>query len=177
MRLAIFSLVWLLAFTATYGAQVERLANPGFEDGVMTPWTTNGNWAIDTTDPHTGTYCASNEGNNYIEQSFDPTDVNDINLFTLWMKQPESAISAVYIFYGPSDYDNVLNFLSGTDWEEFDMTSDLRNTGDLEMIRIWGYSGGGPDPDISYIDDVSIIYEDYIGIESASLGGIKATFK
>jgi len=177
MRLAIFSLVSLFVFTVAYGAQVERLENPGFEDGVMTPWTTSGNWAIDTTDPHTGTYCASNEGNNYIEQAFDPTDVNDISSFTLWVKQPESAISAIDMFYGPSDYDEELIFLAGTDWEEFDMTGYLRGTGDLEKIRIWGYSGGGPDPDISYLDDVSIIYEDYVGIESASLGSIKATFK
>jgi hypothetical protein len=177
MRLVILSLVCLLAFTSAYGAQVERLLNAGFEDGVMQPWSTNGNWAIDTTDPHSGTYCASNEGNNYIEQSFDPTDVNDISLFTLWMKQPESAISAVYMYYSPADYDYVLNFFAGTDWEEFDITGELRNTGNLEKIRIWGYSGGGPDPDISYLDDVSIIYEDHIGIESTSLGGIKAAFK
>jgi hypothetical protein len=93
------------------------------------------------------------------------------------MKQPESAISAVYMYYGASDYDSVINYLAGSDWEEFDMTGDLRGTGDLEKIRIWGYAGAGPDPDISYVDDVSIIYEDYVGIESASLGSIKATFK
>jgi hypothetical protein len=30
----------------------------------------------------------------------------------------------------------------------------------LVGFRTWGYSGGGPDPDITFIDDVSIILDD-----------------
>ena len=176
MKLFLSILVLTAFFAPVYGAQVELLENPGFEDGVLTPWATD-TWIIETTDPHTGVYCAFADGNHWIEQAFDPTDVNDISSFTLWMRQPESVISAVYMYYGASDYDSVLNFLTTADWTEFDHTGDLRSSGNLEKIKIWGYSGGGSDPDHTYLDDVSIIYEDYVGIENASLGSIKATFK
>ncbi len=167
-------LVLSVVSISSYGDQVELLVNPGFEDGDLTPWTTS-NWTIVTTDPHTGTYCAEDYGNYWIRQDFAPTDVNDIISVIVWVRQPDDMIFAFDLFYGPSDYDEDIFNLSGTDWEEFDMTSYLRSSGDLEAIRMYGYSGGPNGP--TYLDDASIIYDDGVGIESASLGNIKASFK
>ncbi|MCP4228792.1 MAG: hypothetical protein GY771_01405 [bacterium] len=174
MRLATIFLTTLVAFTGAYGAQVEMLVNPGFEDGVLTPWTTN-NWTVETISPHSGTYCAEDYGNYWIRQDFTPTDVNDIVSVIIWAKQPDVVIFAFDFFYGPSDYDEDIYFPSGPDWEEYDLTSVLRSSGNLEAIRMYGYSGGGDGP--TYLDDASIIYDDGVGIESASLGSIKAIFK
>ncbi len=93
----------------------------------------------------------------------------------IWVRQPDVSIFAFDLFYGASDYDEDIFYLSGTDWEEFDMTGDLRSSGDLEAIRMYGYSGGANGP--TYLDDASVIYEDYVDIKSMSLGNIKATFK
>lgn len=176
MRNLSISLLFLLAISLSFSAQVELLDNPGFEDGVLTPWTTS-NWTIETSDPHSGTYCAFNEGNYWIKQEFTPTDVDDIISITFWYKQPEEAIFAFDLYYGPSDYDQDIFFVDDPDWVEYDITSYLRSSGDLEAIRIWGYSGGGGDPDYCYLDDASIIYEDYSSIQPTSLGNIKALFE
>lgn len=174
MKLLLAFLILSVASISSFGAQVELLVNPGFEDGDMTPWTTN-NWTVVTTDPHTGTYCAEDYGNYWIRQDFNPTDVNDIISVIIWARQPDVSIFAFDLIYGASDYDQDVFYLSGSDWEEFDMTGDIRSSGNLEAIRMYGYSGGANGP--TYLDDASVIYEEAVGIESASLGSIKATFK
>lgn len=125
--------------------------------------------------PHSGTYCAYNMYDNWIRQDFDPVNVDDIISITLWYREPSALLFAYDLFYGSSDYDRDIFCLSGSDWEEFDITNFLRPSGDLTGIRLWGYSGGGGD-NISYLDDVSIIYEDYTGVQNSSLGIIRALF-
>jgi hypothetical protein len=176
MKILCLFAITILFFTFVHSAQVELLVNNGFEDGVLTPWTTN-NWIIDTSDPHSGTYHAYNEGNYWIKQEFTPTDVNDIISITFWYKQPEEAIFAFDLYYGSTDYDEDIFFVDDPDWVEYDITSYLRSSGNLEAIRIWGYAGGGPDPDACYLDDVSIIYEDHSTIINTSIGSIKALFE
>lgn len=158
-----------------FSVPVELLQNGDFETGVLQPWTTN-NWIISTTDPHSGTYCAFDEGNYWIRQDFTPVDVSKVVSVTFWHKQPEVTVYGIEFYYGPSDYDFELIFPSGPEWLENDVTGLLRTTGNLEAIRIWGYSGGGPDPDYNYIDDVSIIYDEDVALDRTTFGAIKAMF-
>ncbi|MBN2585750.1 MAG: hypothetical protein JXR55_00525 [Candidatus Fermentibacteraceae bacterium] len=164
-----------LAASAALSAPVELLANPGFEDGVLTPWTTS-NWTVVTTDPHSGTYCAFDEGNYWIKQEFTPSDVKNIVSVTFWYRQPEAAIFAFDFLYGPSDYDEEIVYVTGPNWTEYDLTYFLRSTGNLQAIRFYGYSGAGPDPDYSYLDDVSIIYDESVSLQLSTFGSIKAMF-
>ncbi len=174
MRLATMFLITMVVFTGAYGAQVELLDNPGFEDGFLDPWATDG-WVLDDTDPHDGTYCVFADTDYYIEQSFDPIDVVDITSITYWVQQPEKMYTLTDLYYGASDYETIFRDVYTNNWVEVDITQFLRAFGNLEKIRIWGISDNSPDD--YYLDDVSIIYEEAVGIESASLGNIKATFK
>lgn len=171
--LTIFA-VTLTTFSA-YGVDVERLLNPGFEDGVLDPWATDG-WVLDETDPHDGTYCVFAGTDYYIEQAFDPIDVVDITSITYWVKQPQGMYTRTDVYYGASDYDNIFRDVYTNNWVEVDITQFLRVYGNVEKICIWGFNDYPPDD--YYLDDVSVIYEDgTAAVESASLGNIKATFK
>jgi hypothetical protein len=167
--------VLLVIAGLAFSVPVEVLQNGDFETGVLTPWTTN-NWVISTTDPHAGTYCAFDEGNYWIRQDFNPIDVSKVVSVTFWHRQPEVTIFSVEFYYGPSDYDFNLIYTQGPDWIQYDVTYMLRPAGNLQAIRIWGYSGGGPDPDYNYLDDVSIMYDEDIALERTTFGAIKAMF-
>jgi hypothetical protein len=167
--------LFLIVTGLAFSVPVEVLQNGDFESGVLTPWTTN-NWVISTTDPHSGTYCAFDEGNYWIRQDFTPVDVSKVVSVTFWHKQPETAIFGIEFYYGPSDYDFDLIYVYDPVWVEYNVTQHLRSSGYLEAIRIWGYSGGGPDPDYNYLDDVSIIYDEDVALDRTTFGAIKAMF-
>ena len=115
-------------------------------------------------------------GNFWMMQSFAPVSVSDITSITMWSKQPEPTIQAVDFFYGPLDFDEFLVF-PGADWTFFDITSQLRVSGNLEAIRIWGYSGGGPNEDLTRVDDVVIEAEVANATEAGSWGQIKGLYR
>lgn len=154
---------------------VEQLVNNGFEDGILTPWTTD-NWVISTDDPYSGTYCAFTEGNNWVRQEFAPVDVTAVTSVTFWYKQPEIAIFAYRLYYSPSDYDQDICLVSSSGWVQYDLTSVLRPAGELQGIQFYGYSGGGTQPDYCYIDDVSVMYDETVTLERTTFGAIKAAF-
>jgi len=157
------------------GVRGNILVNPGFETGNLTPWTTQA-WSVSTNGPHTGTYCAYDVGNNWIMQTFTPTPVAQVTSVTIWYRQPEVSISAIDLFYSPSDYDEFLVFMANANWSFFDVTSQLRAVGSLQAIRIWGYSGGGSLPDETFVDDVLIDTQGCSPTEDGTWGEIKALF-
>lgn len=165
----------LIATGLALSVPVELLQNGGFESGALSPWTTN-SWTISTTDPHSGTYCAFVEGNYWIRQDFTPVEVTNVVSVTFWHRQPEVTLFGIEFYYSPSDYDFDVIYSQGPDWTEYDVTHLLRSTGSLQAMRIWGYSGGGPDPDYNYLDDVSIIYDEDLPIDQSTFGAIKAMF-
>jgi hypothetical protein len=132
----------------------EALQNPGFESGALTPWYESGGmWSIVTDNPHGGTYCAYDTGNNWIRQDFTGIPVSRITSIALWYRQPNAGIAAVDLFYtDASDTEDII-FPTAT-WQQFDVTSWLAPGKTLNGIRIWGYTGG-PNPEC-YIDDISI---------------------
>lgn len=135
----------------------ELLENPGFETGSLTPWYSTV-WEVTTTSPHTGSYCATGEGNNWVRQDFTGVPVEEVISITFWSRQPEEAIQAIDLYYSDGTYFEDIIWPTA-DWGFFDITSWLSPGKTLDGIRFWGYSGGGPDPDISFIDDISIEVE------------------
>jgi hypothetical protein len=134
----------------------ELLQNPGFETGSISPWVT-GVWVVTTTYPHSGTYCACDVGDYSIEQAVDTTPGSEIQSITFWARQPDApAAQACQFLYSDGTFDGPVLFPTAT-WQQFDVTSSLNRGKSLVGLRIWGYSGGGPGPDSSYIDDVSIL--------------------
>jgi len=132
----------------------EVLENPGFETGDIAPWYSNA-WNVTTSNPHSGLFCATDEGNYWIRQDFPGIPVEEIVSITFWSRQPEEAIQAIDLMYSDGTYFEDLIW-PGMSWGFFDITSWLAPGKTLEGIRFWGYSGGGPDPDITFIDDISI---------------------
>jgi len=132
---------------------LNSIANPGFETGNLAHWTTS-NWVVTTSDPLRGSYCAKTVGNVFIEQFFDPVDVNDVTATMVWMRQPDAALSAISLYYGPTDHDEVI-YYPGADWTLIDMTPNLRASGFLTGVRVYGYSGGGSQE--TYIDNIMVL--------------------
>ena len=160
---------------APFDPRGNILVNGGFETGSFPPWYTE-MWVVTGADAHSGAYSAECYGNHWVRQDFDPMDVGGILSISMWSKQPESvAFQAVDFYYGPTDFDEFI-VAPGADWTFIDMTAEKRPTGMMTGIRIWGYTGGGPDPDLTRDDDVFI---DHISspVESTTWSLIKALYR
>jgi hypothetical protein len=133
----------------------EFLQNSGFETGSLFPWTTN-NWIVDTNYPHQGRYCALDIGNFWIQQNITPEPARYIYGVTFWARQPEAPVGQAYDFiYSDSTVEEFVHYPTA-EWAQYDVTANLNLEKVLVGFRIWGYSGGGPYPDSTYIDEVSI---------------------
>ena len=79
---------------------------------------------------------------------------------------------------GVGDFDQTVNItVPDAAWNQYDLSSYLRGSGSLEGFRVYSYNGGGgPDPDYTFLDDVSVNYG-ATGVDSASLGELKAVFR
>jgi len=155
-RLVAMGMVCLVSALAVgSGEAAEVLSNPGFEAGVLAPWTTDGNWAIETNNCHSGSYCASNDGNNSIKQTFPGIPTSSITGITFWMRQPNASISAFRLGYSDgSSYEDIVS--PSSSWSQFDITSHLDSGKSLTSLTIWGYQAGGGGPFVTVLDDVSI---------------------
>jgi hypothetical protein len=150
----------------------NTLGNPGFETGSLPPWVSSA-WVVTGADAASGAYSAEDFGNFFVQQDITPVDVNDVLSISMYSKQPEGiAFQAVDFLYGGSDYDEFL-VAPGVDWTFINMTGQLRAAGTLTGIRIWGYSGGGSEPDLTRCDDVVIEVEGATPVLEATWGRIK----
>ncbi|MBZ5587553.1 MAG: hypothetical protein LAO05_03250 [Acidobacteriia bacterium] len=152
-RLAVVAVVSVMAIGAAEAAEV--LSNPGFESGALSPWTTDGTWAIETTNCHSGSYCASDDGNYFIQQTFPGIPTNQIASITFWMRQPSAAIASYQLGYSDGSSSGTI-LIPTSSWTQFDVTSNLDSGKGLTRLTIWGYVGGGPGPFVTVLDDVSI---------------------
>jgi len=153
----------------------EMLQNPGFETGSLYPWTTN-NWIVDTIYPRQGRYCASVVGNYWIRQDIHPIFTAFLSHITFWARQPEAPAAQAYDFiYSDSTIEEFVHYPTA-DWAQYDVTANLNQQKVLVAFQLWGYSGGGPNPDSTYIDDVSITRIVDVGI-AAVISPVGDTFQ
>jgi hypothetical protein len=147
----------------------EFLQNPGFETGSLFPWTTN-SWIVDTINPHKGRFCASDVGDYWIRQNITPVPAIAIYGVTFWARQPEAPAGQAYDFiYSDSTVEEFIHYPTA-EWAQYDVTANLNRQKYLVAFRLWGYSGGGPNPDSTYIDDVSIFHDMDLEIISIIIG-------
>lgn len=158
-----------------YRGSSNLLDNPGFETGSLPPWTTD-SWTVTGADAQSGSFSAQGIGNVWVRQDFAPVDVSTIISVGLWSKQPEQALQAIDFFYSNTDFDEFLIF-PFADWSFFDVTSQLRAVGNLQGIRIWGYQGGGPDIDLTRIDDIEIDAEGATPTQETTWGKVKQLYR
>ena len=151
------------------------LVNPGFESGLLTPWTTT-NWTVTNLDAASGAYSSEDVGNFWIQQDITPTPVAQVISISMYSKQPAGiAFQAVDLLYSDTTYDEFL-VAPGVNWTFIDMTSQLRNVGSLVAIRIWGYSAGSEN-DLTRVDDVIIDVEGTTPVETTSWGRVKGLYR
>ena len=141
-------LALLLASTSAFGANI--LSNPGFETGVLSPWTNGSDfcggcvWGVDGADAHSGTQSAFVDGNRLMLQTFTAIAVSDILEASFWAKHPASVSgAAMYVSFDYSDATSNGFIISTTssDWEFFNVTSNLAAGKSLVSFGVYGNSG------------------------------------
>lgn len=141
----------------------ELIVNGGFETGTLPPWQSSV-WVVTTIQPHNGQYCAADVGNNWIRQDITPVLTDSIRSITFWSRQPEEQIQAFdFIFSDNTYFEDII--WSKIAWQQFDVTAYLPSGKTMVALRLWGYSGGPPQPDSTYIDDISILAQTPVKIE------------
>lgn len=146
-------------------ADTNILANPGFESGTLSPWFNDRNfctgncqpWAIDSTNPHSGSFDAMNVGNIELRQNFTPVAASSISQISFWMEHPDGAglPMAIDLFYTNGEDDEFTVFSNDANYDFFDITANLNTSLTLEAISFFGVSDSGTS--ITFLDDVSIL--------------------
>ena len=157
---------------ATVFSPHEMLTNRGFETGALPPWyQMSSTWVVTTIFPHSGTYCATDVGNYWIRQDFaTPIPTDSIVSITFWSRQPDNQIQAFDLMYSDGTYYEWIVWPT-VNWQQFNVTSYLTMGKLMVGFRLWGYVGGGPAPDSTYIDDISIIANDPLYTDLVEEGG------
>jgi hypothetical protein len=162
MKLRIYALGMGFAGVVAGASAVDLVMNPGFEDGVLTPWAQTIDlggpidWQVTTAEAHTGRYSATVSGNKFLEQVLVANPLGaDVIEFSFWLKtnEPHSALVIVNYTDGTADSDVVAT--ANTDWTFFDSTSIIDSTKLVASIGFWGAEADPRDP-IFYLDDVTL---------------------
>jgi hypothetical protein len=141
------------------------LENSGFETGSLPPWMQGHDycgsdceaWTVVSYHPRVGSWDAGNEGNIELVQNFAGTPTASITNVSFWSWHPSDAVpEAVDFVYTNGTDDEYVVFPTDTNWESFNVTSDLATGLSLKGIGIWGYSGG-IGPAITYLDGIEIL--------------------
>ena len=152
--LLILAVLFLFGMALEVGA-ANILDNPGFEDGVLSPWT-GLDWSVINTENHTGVWSATVDGNHQLKQDITPTFTGLITEVSFWMKQTEAQIAAYTFFYDNGTSDEHLINLNTGDWEFFDVTIELTAGLNLSAFDVYGYGSGDGTPDVTFFDDATI---------------------
>jgi len=129
--IAVAGIGFAVAFSPSASAATNILVNPGFETGSLSPWFQSNDfggpvdWTVSTTDPHSGTYDAMDDGNKELVQNFAGVPGSRISDISFWERHPNlsNAPSYVEVLFsdGSSNFEIVRT--SDTSWDFFDVTS------------------------------------------------------
>ncbi|MEZ4426127.1 MAG: DUF4215 domain-containing protein [Nannocystaceae bacterium] len=136
--------------------QVNLLVNHGFETGSLAPWVSDVPQTMITNFAHTGSWAAETNGNHYVQQTIMPVPVSSILQATFWSWHDgaDSPLMAIWWGYSDNTMDQALVFqqdLQG--WQQANFLANMNQAKQLQWVRAWGYSGGGPAEDITRFDD------------------------
>lgn len=131
---------------AAFGANI--LLNPGFEDGILSPWSNDNDfcggctWGAINTDAQSGVWSAEVDGNRLLFQSFSAISVNLISEVSFWARHPDGGADMAMLFrYDDATEDERAVSTSGAAWEFFDVTSFLTPGKNLVGFGVYGNSG------------------------------------
>jgi hypothetical protein len=148
-----------LAFSSGAALGGEILVNGGFESGSLAPWTNDFRygsgtpWFVTSTGCYSGTYCAEDNGNIGLMQSFAGVSTNSITDVSFAALHPDPNVNAMaydFFYTGGLDQEFLVS-TSGTGWNTFNVTAQLMPNSTLVGFEIFGNSGG-----ISMLDNISI---------------------
>ncbi len=156
-----------LLFGATPVSAGNILVNPGFETGSLPPWFQDSPpgpepWNVTTAEAHSGLYSVTGVGNQRITQMFAAIPTALITEVSWWILQPELRTTGYsgFFYYSDGSSEQVGTTFPPNglpNWTFVDMTSELDVGKSLIGFGEWGYSGGGPGEDRTYLDDLSVI--------------------
>ena len=146
----IAAIAGVLFCASAFAANV--LVNPGFETGSLAPWFgDSGAPTVGSTDPHTGTFAAEAFGGDSIRQNFAPVPTSDITEVSVWIKRPPFQFSQYSFYY--SDNTSTTHLIQGnsSNYDQFNLTSNLTAGKSLTGFSIFGTSSGP-----AFLDDFVI---------------------
>lgn len=136
---------------------ISVLANEGFEDGVFPPWTSNGGGTtVVMQNVHEGLWAAETLGNFHVQQNFPAVPVPQLTAASFWTWHSATDSPAMSVEWGYSDNTTGATFYGNNqlqNWQPHDLLALLAPGKSLVWLRVWGYSGGGPEPDITHFDE------------------------
>jgi hypothetical protein len=176
VKLSAVTVVAIVALVAA-PAWANILVNPGFETGALAPWYQKAdyggpeNWNVTTADVHSGTYSATDRGNKLIAQDFAAVATDSIIEASLWLKNVDASINAVYFQYSDLTTEENIWWPTGG-WDYVDATGWLDPGKQLVSFGVYGVSGGTTER--TYVDDWKIIIPEPSAVLLLGLGGALA---
>jgi hypothetical protein len=125
------------------------LVNPGFETGLLAPWTNSNDfcggclWTVDAADANSGTYSAVVDGNRLVLQNFAAVPVSSISAVNFWARhpgEPTGQFMAVYLEYSDASSEEIQVQTTSSGWTFFDVTGDLDGGKSLSAFGVYGNS-------------------------------------
>jgi len=158
----------LLAVVSLNGwAATELVQNGGFETGSLGPWTVTNDcglvgdspcspWSVTSSQSHSGSFSAGDQGGYELTQSVTPTSTALITDASFWFKEDPNALFAVEFLYQDGSNSVAYLFAADSDWHQYNLLANLSGGETLTGIDIATGSNIGGINGMSWVDDVSI---------------------
>ena len=127
------------------GALNNAVQNPSFEEGASVNWESNG--VIYDGPGFLGDISGQTQGNWYFEQTFDGVPVSELTEAS-WAMHFSTSCTISSIHWGYTDGtegDYFWSAPSAEAWHVIDVRDEMDETKSVNMVRVWGCSGGGED--------------------------------
>lgn len=138
---------------------INRLLNPGFEDGVLAPWQSQGAASAITENPHSAMWSARIDGNAYLQQDLpEAIPVAQINRASFWSWHDISDEPAMLVEWVYDDLVVESVVIAGTldGWQSHDILENFDLAKSILGFRVWGYFSDLPKLDVAVFDDFAL---------------------